>query len=116
MEVITGTAGGGNPQRGWNWPPNNPIALEPGGVDLHCTVTVAPGGGVEVQPLDSHGVATGGWTTLAPGEQVTVAGGGHRIALRPQSGSAAVVFAWSGTALAQLAKYQGRKGSTESWG
>jgi hypothetical protein len=78
-------------------------------------VTVTPGGSVEWQPLNSQGVATGSWSTLTPGQTTTV-NGGQRIALRPVAGSAAVLFAWSGSALDARAVYRGSKGTKVSWG
>lgn len=116
METISGTQSGGNPPRGWVWHPGgDAIALEPGGVDLQCLVTVAPGSSVEWAPMNSVGAITGSWTTLSAGQSITV-NGGQRRALRPLSGSASVMFSWSGTALDALGQYHGHKGSTVSWG
>jgi hypothetical protein len=116
METLSGTTSGGNPPRGWNWGADaTPIAIEPGGTDLTCVVTVASGGNVEWAPMNSAGAITGGWTTLTPGQTITI-NGGQRRALRPLSGSAACLFTCSGTGLDALAAYKGSKGSTISWG
>lgn len=111
METISGTQGAGNPPRGFSWFPGaGPVAVEPGGVDLRVVITAMPSVALEWR------ASGGAWTLLAVGQSIS-RGGGERVELRPATGEAAVAgFAWSGSALEELRRFNGSKGSRVSWG
>jgi hypothetical protein len=113
MEVISGTTA--SAPRGWSWSATgDPIALEPGGVDLNCRVTILAGAPIERMQL-VEGEPQGAWRLYDVGESFDVAGG-ERVLLRPRGSSgASCTFAWSGAALDALGQYRGERGSTTSW-